>query len=1634
MNSLDLSAGYGQGVTSFNGGKGWIPIGHGITQLKHFRGNFDGNGKTISGLYVNNTDYIEIPDYDSIGLFGGVVGGVGDTATVKNLGVVGAVSSGGYYTGGVAGYVYYGTVQNCYVTGAVSSGGYYTGGVVGSVRNGTVQSCYATGAVSGMAYVGGVAGSVINGTVQDCAALNPSVTAIQLGDKAGRVAGENNGGTLSGNIAFGGMAVTIDGSAKTLDEGADKVDGAAKSKTDINADGTLFGLFVNDGNPWTAENGKLPGFGEAVGMPSHLQTSKTASVSAQTGTLTAGTPGSVTFTVTTANIANGTTVTLNNTNSVAGIALSSSTAQTTSNSTVITVTTTAATPTGTHPLTVTIDGVTSSSFNLVVDAATLTGTATVSNMNPRIGDVLTGSLAGGNNTGTLTYTWKVNGTAAGGNSTTYTVQTADLGKTVTLEIASSVETGTVTSTATAAVLKKTASAPVAPTLTGKTHNSVTLAANALYEFSMGGTTWKADNVFSGLIPSTAYTFYQRVAETADTYASAASPALNETTNAAADTTPPTVSYVTPSGTDVALIGTVIITFSEAMDSTAAGTVQLNSLPALIGGTWTNAMTYTVPYTGLANSTSYAVNISGFKDAAGNAMTADGTRSFTTAAASEKTVSVSSQSGTLTAGAAGSVTFTVTTANITDGAYTPSLTGTPAGITADNITVAGNAGTLTLNTTTATPAGTYPLTVTVDGATSASFNLVVGTAADTTPPTATIKLGTHSWNNFINTITFGLFCKNTQTVAIEDVSDNSGGSVTVEYHLADSGKTAAELASVTWTAYSAGFTIQPGKYVVYARLTDEASNSDIISTAGIVVFEDSAQDTASITYIKGTNQGKDAAVDLNGNTIAGVKNGTVALTPDTDYTVSGDTITFEGAYLESLAASATPYTLTVSYNPQGLQYPTSPVVGSDAPATTTINLTVTDAPPAPVAPKITTTTLVDGTVGEAYSRTLAATGDASITWSIDSGSLPAGLSLDAATGEISGTPEAAGTENFTVKATNGGGDDTQALSITIDATAPTVTGVTVSPASTTVQKGDTETFTATVNYSNGHTDNEVSWVVSGNSSDDTKIGGDGELTVASDETATSLTVTATASDDYSKSDSATVTVTDVPVTKYTLTVNNGTGSGSYAENAEVPITADTPASDKEFDKWESSGGGTFLDENESATAFIMPGEAVTVTAIHKDKAVVPKTYTVTISGGGSGADGAGDYEEGDPVTIKAGNRSNYSFTGWTSSDVTIANVSSKTAGFTMPDHPVTVVANWTYSGGGSGGGSSSAAGGHNHTITTPDGKPPVTNADGTITLPGGGVIKAPEGLTVTAPEGATIDKNGLISIPIGKEAGIGLPGNDAQISVSGGTTINREGLTSVPASGSAKIVTESGTIITAPGGTTIAPNGTVTPPKDAGASANLSSGLALSIREGTVVILDEDVPLGYRTVFENPFADVKADDWFSGDVGFAYTHGLFVGTSATTFSPQTPMTRGMLVTVLGRLAGADTSRYATSSFGDVAEEQYYAAFVEWAKQNGIVSGVGGNLFAPDRDVTRQDMAVILYRYARFMDIDLPKTKESALFSDDADISGYAREALYAMQQAGVISGKPGNTADPKGSATRAEVAAVLKRFMEAAATE
>ena len=190
-------------------------------------------------------------------------------------------------------------------------------------------------------------------------------------------------------------------------------------------------------------------------------------------------------------------------------------------------------------------------------------------------------------------------------------------------------------------------------------------------------------------------------------------------------------------------------------------------------------------------------------------------------------------------------------------------------------------------------------------------------------------------------------------------------------------------------------------------------------------------------------------------------------------------------------------------------------------------------------------------------------------------------------------------------------------------------------------------------------------------------------------------------------------------------------------------------------------------------------------------------------------------------------------------------------------------------------------------------------------------------------------------------------------------------------------------------------------------------------------------VGYKAdTASTKFTDVGGH-WAKDDIAFVVSRGLFSGTSTTTFSPNTAMTRGMFVTALGRLASADVSGYTKSSFTDVKSDAYYMRYIEWASKNNIVNGTGDNKFAPDQSITREQMAVIMSNYAKVIGFALPKVHAENIFTDSAKISAYAKDAVKQMQMAGVISGKSGNIFDPQGTATRAEVSAVLRRFVELA---
>lgn len=178
----------------------------------------------------------------------------------------------------------------------------------------------------------------------------------------------------------------------------------------------------------------------------------------------------------------------------------------------------------------------------------------------------------------------------------------------------------------------------------------------------------------------------------------------------------------------------------------------------------------------------------------------------------------------------------------------------------------------------------------------------------------------------------------------------------------------------------------------------------------------------------------------------------------------------------------------------------------------------------------------------------------------------------------------------------------------------------------------------------------------------------------------------------------------------------------------------------------------------------------------------------------------------------------------------------------------------------------------------------------------------------------------------------------------------------------------------------------------------------------------------------PFTDVTESNWFYDAVSKAYTGNLMGGTSDTAFSPNANTTRGMLATILWRLEGSPKAE-GDAAFSDVAAGAYYADAVRWAAGKEIVTGNTDGTFAPGNDVTREQMAVILYRYAQSKDSSIANGEYAELeFSDARQVSEYAREAMRWCAGSGIITGS-GGAADPRGFATRAQVAAILVRLNE-----
>ena len=181
------------------------------------------------------------------------------------------------------------------------------------------------------------------------------------------------------------------------------------------------------------------------------------------------------------------------------------------------------------------------------------------------------------------------------------------------------------------------------------------------------------------------------------------------------------------------------------------------------------------------------------------------------------------------------------------------------------------------------------------------------------------------------------------------------------------------------------------------------------------------------------------------------------------------------------------------------------------------------------------------------------------------------------------------------------------------------------------------------------------------------------------------------------------------------------------------------------------------------------------------------------------------------------------------------------------------------------------------------------------------------------------------------------------------------------------------------------------------------------------------------VSDLPFTDVGVNDWFYGAVEYVYDNGMMNGVTATKFGPDAQLTRGMIVTILYRLEGEPS--VSGNDFSDVVSGQYYADPVAWAAKNGIVTGYGDGTFGPENSITREQLAAILYRYADYKGYDVTKTADLSGYTDAASVSSYAKDAMAWANAEGLITGVTSTVLNPKGTATRAQVATILMRFCE-----
>ena len=496
------------------------------------------------------------------------------------------------------------------------------------------------------------------------------------------------------------------------------------------------------------------------------------------------------------------------------------------------------------------------------------------------------------------------------------------------------------------------------------------------------------------------------------------------------------------------------------------------------------------------------------------------------------------------------------------------------------------------------------------------------------------------------------------------------------------------------------------------------------------------------------------------------------------------------------------------------------------------------------------------------------------------------------------------------------------------------------------------------------------------------------------------------------------------TTYTVTVSNdgnGTASASHAKAAagtEITLTA-TPNTGYHFKEWEVINGGVTIKDDK----FLMPNDNVEIKAIfEKDASPAPTEFTITVKTDGNGTASASYAKAivGTEIILTATPNTGYHFKEW---QVINGGVTIKDDKFLMPDTNVEIKA-----------------------IFEEDAPPAPTEF--IVTFDGNGGTPSVGSMTTT-------DRK-LTSLPSASRSGsYSFYGWYTEKSV--GTKITTDTVFHANATVYAHWTYTGGggddynppvtyyTLRFETGGGSDIPSvqGTYNtyidltkyvPTWRGHAFIGWYSERSLTNKvSGVCLTKDMTVYAGWRVdenpgTGVNPFTDISEKDWFYGDVMFVYENGLMLGTSKTLFSPHGTAMRGMMATILWRMEGSPVPK-GKNSFTDVEAGKWYADAITWTAENGIFAGYGKDKFCPDDPITREQLAAIFYRYADYKGYDLTVKGDLDKFKDADKITDYAKTAMQWAVGSGLVKGKSGNLLDPQGTATRAEIAAMLHRFIE-----